>query len=154
MASSVLRESKSELKPIFPEEVKFGMSGFHVDRFESTEYARNPEVADPVQFHHTGSFNLDLQRGVCEIVLVVRVEHANRPLGSIQTTSIFKIEDAGKLVNKGTLNIPHLFLVILAGLSYSTTRGALVAMGKGTCFEKFVMPAVDPTRLLENPALK
>lgn len=154
MASSALKETKSELKPLFPEEVKFGMSGFHVDWFEATEYARSPEVADPVQFHHTGSFNLDPQRGVCEIVLTVKAEHAAKPLGIIQTTSTFKIEDVGKFINKGLLNIPHLFLVILVGLSYSTTRGALVAMGKGTCLERFVMPAVDPTKLLENPVLK
>jgi hypothetical protein len=51
-----------------------------------------------------------------------------------------------------TLTVPKGFLCHLAMLTIGTTRGILHAKTEGTCFNKYVLPAINVTEIIKGDA--
>jgi hypothetical protein len=80
-------------------------------------------------------------------------ENPEEAKGSFHMVFVFQVENLEELaipdknynieLNGGLGNA-------LASITYSTTRGILFARLKGTALENFVLPVIDPNKLLEN----
>lgn len=130
----------------------FGISRFFIENFELDEFAKSMGDLDQnlLLFHHEGSAKVEVESGHILIRLQVRCEYEGKRLAQIATTTDFRIVNFEIFQSEGTIQIPPDFWVILVGLSYSTTRGALIAKGEGTQLAKYPMPVVNPSTLIQK----
>lgn len=107
-------------------------------------------------------FKTDIKAGLHEntigIKLGVNVQLKKEkllPVAFIEVEYVYKVLGLNKIPHdeKG-ISIPGEFLTTLISLSYSTTRGVLLAKGTGTVLEKAILPIIDPHLLLPKQMLQ
>lgn len=71
-------------------------------------------------------------------------------LGDISTLNVFSIMNFDELVNEkdGNLILPLPVASTLLGLSFSNTRGMLVAKSEGTSMQKVILPIMNPIKFI------
>lgn len=74
-------------------------------------------------------------------------------LGSIQTKGEYIIENFADVFDQAKNQLPFGIIVNLAGVTYSTTRGMLCLLSKGTVFEKAIIPIIDPSVFFPKPVV-
>ena len=72
-------------------------------------------------------------------------------LGSIQTKGEYIIENFAEIIEKTSNQLPFGIIASLTGITYSTTRGMLCLLSKGTVFEKAIIPILDPMAFFPKP---
>lgn len=66
---------------------------------------------------------------------------------------IFKIDNFSQLITEdktGILVVDPMLANAIAQISYSSTRGVLLTRLQGTVFSSFIMPIMDPKKLVEQ----
>lgn len=105
-------------------------------------------------------FKADLKNNTIGIKLGVNIQLKSKPpvpIAFIEVEYIYKISGLNKIQEDESergMAIPSEFLATLISLSYSTTRGVLLAKGMGTIIEKVILPIIDPHKLLPKQMLK
>ncbi len=65
----------------------------------------------------------------------------------------FEIENLRELIEKsddGAIKVSKALGNAIASITYSTTRGVLLVRYQGTTFSEYLLPVIDPNRLLEG----
>ena len=132
-------------------EITFKLNSFKVEHFLLHDFAKSEEQLNPDQvlFHHVGKAEVFVQKKQIAIRFDVKTEYLSKPLGEISTISVYEIVNFENFVIDNTIQIPKMVWIMLVGLAYSTTRGALIVKGEGTLLEKYPMPVVDPGKLIQ-----
>lgn len=79
-----------------------------------------------------------------------------KPFLIVEASCHFQIEDSAWAEmydsENRTLTLPKGFLCHLAMLTVGTSRGILHAKTEGTCFNKYVLPTIDLTKIIREDA--
>lgn len=72
--------------------------------------------------------------------------------GSFHLVFIFKVENLDELIQqtKSTIKLDPDFGNALAAITYSTSRGILLTRLQGTAFQNFILPVINPNKLLDS----
>lgn len=102
-------------------------------------------------------FNLDEKLAKADLHVDIRTEsndnEEEEATGSYLLSFIYVIENMEKLALPGKNNMLqiHPFLTnSIASVTYSTARGILISKLQGTVFENFVLPIINPNKLLRK----
>ncbi len=101
------------------------------------------------------SFNLEEKLIKADFKVDIRTDskgkNPNEALGVFHLAFIFRIENLDKLVILNKKNVvelhPHLGNA-LSSITYSTTRGILMIKVQGTALQNFILPIINPNKLL------
>jgi hypothetical protein len=72
-------------------------------------------------------------------------EKHNHLIGSIHTKGEYIIENFSEIISSNNNQLPLGVIISLVGVTYSSTRGMLCLLSKGTIFEKAIIPIIDPS---------
>lgn len=89
----------------------------------------------------------------CTIKTVSQGANKEEAQGRFQFVFVFKIENFEELAKEKEakiLQVEPKLLNSLAAISYSTARGILLTRLQGTPLQKFILPVIDPNKLLLN----
>lgn len=132
---------------------------FHIDSpfdFQSKNVKTNE-----ISMEYNMAFNLedklvkiDFQ---VEVLTESKSENLEEARGTFHFVYVFHVENLEELVTsdkKNRIELNGLLANVLASITYSTTRGMLMVRLKGTAFESFVLPIIDPNTLIDIESKK
>jgi hypothetical protein len=101
------------------------------------------------------SFNLEEKLSKVDFKVEIKTNskglNADEAIGSFHIVLIYKIENLSELTTLNETQIvevhPHLSNA-LSSITYSTSRGLLYKRMQGTVLQKFILPIIDPIKLL------
>ena len=102
-------------------------------------------------------FNRDENMVKSDFTITVNTESSEKQTeasGSFQFAFIFGVENLKELVvpesvESTNLTVDGKLSMALASVTYSTARGILLTRFKGTVLEEFILPIIQPAKLLE-----
>lgn len=119
--------------------------GFEVDKVQGNN------VENSLQF----GFNIEDKLVKADFQITLKTNSSGK--NSIEASGIFhlvyiyKVENLEKLatiVKENHLDINPWLANALASITYSTSRGVLITRLQGTAFQGFMLPVIDPNKLL------
>lgn len=111
------------------------------------------------QLEHTFQLAFNLEEKLCKADITVRIQsnsQESQPEGShcyFHFAFIYRIENLEELAipaKNNRLNINPSLANALASVTYSTTRGLLIVKLQGTPLQNFILPVIDPGKLVQN----
>jgi hypothetical protein len=103
------------------------------------------------------AFNLDDKLAKADYTIQVKTESKGgndiEASGSFHFVFIYKVENLDELAeldNKNNLDVHPVLGNALSSITYSTIRGILLAKLQGSALEGFILPVINPNRLLNN----
>lgn len=103
------------------------------------------------------SFNLDDRLAKADFTVSVKTdskgENETEATGNFHLIFIFRIENLEELVThekNNRLNLNPVLANALSSITYSTSRGILLTRLQGTALQNFVLPVINPNKLLQN----
>jgi hypothetical protein len=108
---------------------------------------------------HVG-FNLDAKQAKADLVLNLLSDsdskNSSEAKARFHFVYIFKIDNLEELASQdnGGLVVDGALINAIASIVYSTSRGVLLTRLQGTALQNFILPVIDPNKLLhkEEPA--
>ena len=81
-----------------------------------------------------------------------KINNENEATVNFQFVVIFKIENLENLsyADNGKTIIHHELASAIASTTYATARGILITKLENTIFQNFILPIINPNKLLEN----
>lgn len=79
-------------------------------------------------------------------------ENTEEAIGNFSFVFVFhvdNIEELTKLEEDNTVNVNPVLGNALAAITYSTSRGILMARFQGTALRNFILPVINPNKLIE-----
>lgn len=124
----------------------------------------NPEVFDQnkVEGYNLDNglqlgFNLDDKLVRADFTIEIRTEskgqNPKESIGSFHLVLIYHVENLEDLAKSGKNNLIELHSALgnaLSSITYSTSRGILLTRLQGTALQNFILPIIDPNKLLHN----
>lgn len=119
-------------------------------------------IDDKVIGHHLEntfrlSFNLEAKRIKADYTIEIRTDsqgiNKTEAIGNFHLMFIFQIENLADLVKLDKDEMIALAGGLdnaLASITYSTSRGILLTRLQGSAFKNFILPVIDPNKLLHN----
>lgn len=103
------------------------------------------------------AFNLEEKLVKSDFILEVKTdsngENVKEASGSFHILFIFKVENLEELAKPGANNLIDIQPVLgnaLSSITYSTSRGLLLTRLQGTALQNFILPVIDPNKLLNT----
>lgn len=133
-------------------QVQFRLSSFRILRFNYAEPEDENLDFKPEDclFHFSSKILVNFKNRAIGIRLLTKMNHKKGlNIGEVEIESTFDILGFEKLLQtKDGVVLPDDFVASLISITYSTTRGAILGKGSGTILEKFILPLIDPKKLL------
>lgn len=146
--SQTTEETTKQLK------LEFALASFKVLRYTYAEPPPQLEKSKNGHFEFETTLSADKAQNKISIklavVLKISKESDSYEACQIETESTFKIRKFSQLFKDDSVKLPKDFLITLASIHYSTTRGALITKGAGSIIDRFVMPVVNPKDLMRG----
>lgn len=102
-------------------------------------------------------FNLDDKLAKADFTVSVKTdsksENESEAIGNFHLIFIYRIENLAELTTpekNNRLNLNTGLANALSSVTYSTSRGILLARLQGTALQYFVLPIINPNKLLQN----
>lgn len=143
-------------------EKEISQISYKLDGFKITKYSLNTppiKIKKSTKVGFTFATKLDIDEPNNQIHIIIDVETTGiirkKPFlfGSIVTKTSFRIENLKTYMkSKKLLTLPRDFMIMMFGIAFSTTRGAHYAKGGETTQSQFLLPLVDPSKLIPKPA--
>lgn len=102
-------------------------------------------------------FNLEDKLAKADFTISIKTdskgENEDESTGNFHLIFIYRIENLEELakpVKNKTLNLNPGLANALSSLTYSTSRGILLTRLQGTALQTFVLPIINPTKLLNS----
>lgn len=102
-------------------------------------------------------FNLEDKLAKADFTINVKtdskVENPIEATGTFHLIFIYRVENIGELAiveKKGRLKINQSLATALSSVTFSTSRGILLTRLQGTALQNFILPIINPNKLLEN----
>jgi len=89
---------------------------------------------------------------IIELKTDSRRTNVKEATGSFHLVFIFRVENLDELVhqNKNTIKLNPDLGNAIAAITYSTSRGILLMKLQGTPFQHFILPVINPNKLLHS----
>lgn len=123
----------------------------------NSEFEAWSDEADEFQFSvsYNNGFNLQEKRVRCELEINVNklsIEKKTIAESSFTISYVYRIEDFDTFVEEkeGGIVFNVAMAATLAGISFSTGRGILLTRFQGTIFKDFILPVIDPKKMLDD----
>lgn len=127
----------------------------------NSEFEAWSDEADEFQFSvsFTNGFNLQEKRVRCELEINVNklsLEKKTIAESSFTISYVYRIEDFDAFVEEkeGGIVFNVVMAATLAGISFSTGRGILLTRFQGTIFKDFILPVIDPKKMLNDKVIQ
>lgn len=104
----------------------------------------------------TNGFNTEEKLVRCELEIEVdKIDERNKIVAESQFTLsfVFHIENFDAFIQKGNnenIVFDGSMAATLGGICFSTARGILLTRFQGTVFKDFILPVIDPRKMLED----
>lgn len=143
-----------------PITLTFRIQSFEVDSFWMNALDKDDEGNYPVlEFTTTPNVSVKVKESLIICVLTIAIKNYDskkkEQVGEIVTSTKFWVQDIPDyfvLDKKGFVSGLHLAVSAqVLSVSVSTTRGALVVLGKGTACEQRVYPLMDVRTFFKQP---
>jgi hypothetical protein len=102
-------------------------------------------------------FNLDEKLVKADFTIEIKTESKGQNVkeasGNFHLVFIYHVEnlnDLAKTNNKDLIESDHKLENALSSVTYSTSRGILITRLQGTALQNFVLPIINPNKLLHN----
>lgn len=102
-------------------------------------------------------FNLDDKLVKTDFTIEIKTaskgENTNEAIGNFHLVYIFRIENLKDLAKPDVNNLIELNPTLgnaLSSIAYSTSRGILLTRLQGTALQNFVLPVINPNKLLHH----
>jgi len=128
---------------------------YHID--STFDFQSEKVKTNEIKMEYNIAFNLedklvkiDFQ---VEVITDSKGENLEEAKGTFHLVYVFHVENLEELATsdkKNRIELNGLLANVLASITYSTTRGMLIVRLKGTAFENFVLPIIDPNTLLDG----
>ena len=114
---------------------------------------------DSTEFQFTTSFlngfNIDEKLVRCELEINVDKKNEEGRIiaeSNFTISFVYQIENLEEVVEvkDGGIIFNGAMAATLAGIAFSTTRGILLSRFQGTTFRDFILPIIDPKKMLED----
>lgn len=127
----------------------------------NSEFEAWGDEANEFQFSvaFTNGFNLQEKRVRCELDIHVNKLSVDRKTiaeSSFTLSYVYRIDDFDDFVEEkeGGIVFNLSMSATLAGISFSTGRGILLTRFQGTIFKDFILPVIDPKKMLEDKIIQ
>ena len=130
-------------------EIQFAIQSFEIDRFSSRTPSKTVRK-DRLHFHIQHLFRTDAEAQLFSVGVRVQVSEGKQTqheLADIETITTFKLKGVAP---EEFDQIPEELVVTLLSISYSNTRGALVAKTEGTIVSQVPLPLINPSKVLNH----
>ena len=102
-------------------------------------------------------FNLEDKLSKADFTISIKTnskgENETESIGNFHMIFIYSIDNLADLAkyekNKG-LNINPVLANALSSITYSTSRGILITRLQGTAMQNFILPVINPSKLIKN----
>jgi hypothetical protein len=101
-------------------------------------------------------FNLQEKLVKSDFIIEIKTDskgaNSKEATGSFHLVFIFSVENLDELtqLNKNIVKLHPDLGNALSAITYSTSRGILLTRLQGTAFQKFILPVINPNKLLDN----
>ncbi len=146
-------------KPKFDPEkismVEFKLASGLIDTPEDfvTEAVRNFDIENTLEI----SFSMEQKLVKADFTIKLKTKsngsNATESDGKYHFIYIYKVENIEELTTLregGLVDVDANLANAISAISYSTSRGILLTRMQGTAFQQFILPIIDPTRLLKT----
>lgn len=122
---------------------------FHKDDLDGFEFHLDFQLA----------FNLEEKMAKSELSIKIKAKpkettsESNPAEADFCFHYIFRVENLDELTeveNDNSLSVTPALYNALSSMSYSTSRGVLLTQCNGTLFKNFILPVINPNKLLQN----
>lgn len=150
-------------------EIKFDASKVHFSAYRivraeiASTWDFEPDDSEDFSYDYHFEVAFNLEANDAKTSVQIAIESPSNSKGTLPAKGfyefgfLFEVENLGDLVEvkrkKVTAIDPNLFLA-LASMSYSTTRGILMARLEGTDLAGFILPVINPTLLTNTAPLR
>jgi hypothetical protein len=134
-------------------QISFSFKGIKVEQFALLEESYGPKKAE-VKLGTELQFKVEQANKQIGVFASFEFSQTKNAFLKIVVSCHFKIQEDSWMglskLNEHKITIPKGFLVHLAMLTVSTSRGVLFAKTEGTVFSKFIIPTVDVTKTISE----
>jgi hypothetical protein len=101
-------------------------------------------------------FNLKEKLVKSDFIIEIKTDskgaNSKEATGSFHLVFIFSVENLDELtqLNKNIVKLHPDLGNALSAITYSTSRGILLTRLQGTAFQQFILPVINPNKLLDN----
>jgi hypothetical protein len=101
-------------------------------------------------------FNLKEKLVKSDFIIEIKTDskgaNSKEATGSFHLVFIFSVENLEELtqLNKNIVKLHPDLGSALSAITYSTSRGILLTRLQGTAFQKFILPVINPNKLLDS----
>jgi ABC-type cobalamin transport system permease subunit len=132
--------------------IPFSLKAIHIEQFAWFE--EHFKEDDLVEVGLTTQFKLNPQNQIVGTFVGVTFQQQQKPFLKINMSCAFKIKEAvlKQLLDEteSKIVLPKHFLQHLVVITIGTIRGVLFAKTEGTIFNRFIVPTVDVTALVQT----
>lgn len=133
--------------------ITFSLDGIKTEQFAILE-ENYSDKKKSVDFGTGIQFMIDSETKFIASVVRISFDQGKKSFLKIDVSCHFKIDDNSwdTFINKKqhTLTIPKGFLAHMAMITVGTLRGILFTKTEGTIFNKFIIPTIDVTSMIEK----
>lgn len=149
---------KDKINPVMPHAIAitFGIIDLDIASFNFSQYALENKKEIPFEgyeFQFKFNMGIDQQNKQCSVTFNVELfekksEMEKIQLVDLQSFILFTIVNFEEIIIKKldnvNYNIPDQLIILLAGISLSTSRGILAAKLDGSIYKNAIIPIMDP----------
>ena len=131
-------------------QISYQLRKIHQNTFAFNNKIEIESEVVEINFNVSQNFEFKSDKKQLDITLLVNLTETKSKnlLVSLETRYDYYIQEYEELTQQN--EIPVQFLAILLGLSLSSTRGILFSKTVGTTLEKYYLPILNPTSIINN----
>jgi hypothetical protein len=117
------------------------------------------DLVDGHQLENTLQLAFNLEEKLVKVDFTIEIrtesrgENAKEGTGSFHLVFIYRVENLEELAKPAKNNLIDLHPALgnsLSSITYSTARGILLTRLQGTALQNFILPVINPNKLLHN----
>ena len=136
------------------ETINFSLLNIKTEQFAILEENYNDKKS--VEFGTIIQFKLDSKNHIIGVFLGITFDQAKKSFLKIEVSCHFNIENSSwnHFIDQdsSTITFPKGFLSHLSMITVGTTRGILFSKTEGSNFNKFIIPTINVTKIIEKDA--
>jgi hypothetical protein len=133
------------------DKIVFNLNKINTLQFAIIESAFNKDN-DEFNIETSLGFGVDYENRSILSLVHIQFEQGNKPFLIIETSCEFDVIDSfwEKVNKEGSITLPKGFMAHLAMITVGTTRGVLHSKTKDTYFNKFILPTINVSEMIEK----
>lgn len=118
------------------------------------------ELVQNYDIENTLEISFSLEQKLVKVDFSIRLETNSKgdnkaeSIGRYHFVFIYRVDNIEELTSiesDGLVGVDANLASAISAVSYSTARGILLSRMQGTAFQQFILPIINPTKLLKTP---